>query len=102
MKISDQDVRYVADLANLELTDAERLKMATELTAILDYIGQLSKVDTEGLEPMAQVSLIAPLSPSENSLRADALSECLPQNAALRNAPQTDGIFFRVPKVIER
>jgi aspartyl-tRNA(Asn)/glutamyl-tRNA(Gln) amidotransferase subunit C len=102
MKITDQDVRYVADLANLELSETERAKMAPELTAILDYIDQLSSVDTEGLEPMAQVSLIEPLSASENSLRADELRECLSRENALSNAPQTDGSFFRVPKVIER
>ena len=102
MKIADQDVRYVADLANLELSEAEREKMAPELTAILDYIDQLSSVDTEGLDPMAQVSLIAPLGASQDHLRADELRDCLPRESAMSNAPQTDGTFFRVPKVIER
>ena len=102
MKITDQDVRYVADLANLELTEAERAKMAPELTAILDYFDQLSTVNTDGLEPMSQVSLIAPPSASKASLRADELRDCLPHEKALANSPQTDGTFFRVPKVIER
>lgn len=103
MRITEQDVRYVADLANLELTDAERVSVATDLSGILDYVNQLSELDTSGVEPMAQVSQIASLRASEGEcFRDDQLQECLPHDLALAKAPQSDGVFFRVPKVIER
>lgn len=103
MKVTAKDVRYVAELANLELTDAERMRMERDLNAILDYIDQLSELDTSTVEPMAQVAQIAKLADEPaSSLRADELRECLPHDVALANAPQTDGTFFQVPKVIER
>ena len=103
MKITDNDVRYVADLANLELTDAERAGMEKDLNSILEYIGQLSELDTSKMEPMAQVAQIASSSRApEDVLRLDQLRECLPHDNAMANAPQSDGVFFRVPKVIER
>ena len=103
MKISQKDVEYVAALANLELTDGERLRMEKDLNAILDYIDQLSELDTSNVQPMAQVAQIAVsgVVPTE-ALRPDELRDCLPRELALKNAPQTDGTFFRVPKVIER
>lgn len=101
--ITAKDVRYVADLANLELSEAECASLQKELSAILDYIGHLSELDTSNMEPMAQVAQIAALrrSAGEN-LRPDELRESLPRQAAMSNAPVTDGTFFRVPKVIER
>ena len=103
MKITENDVRYVADLANLDLTDAERAGMQKDLNAILDYIEQLSELDTANVEPMAQVAQIAGSSSApEGSLRTDQLRECLPHESAMANAPLSDGTFFRVPKVIER
>lgn len=103
MRITEQDVRYVADLANLELTDAELVTIAKDLSSILDYVNQLSELDTSDVAPMAQVSQIAGLRASEGDcLRDDKLRECLPHDLALAKAPQSDGVFFRVPKVIER
>lgn len=103
MKISQKDVQYVAGLANLDLTDAERVRMEKDLNAILDYIDQLSELDTSNVEPMAQVAQLANLSDASGSmLRPDELRECLPHEAAVANAPQSDSTFFRVPKVIER
>ena len=103
MKITDNDVRYVADLANLELTDAERARMEKDLNSILEYIDQLSELDTSNLEPLAQVAQIAGSRRGpDDVLRPDQLDECLPRDSAMANAPQSDGIFFRVPKVIER
>ena len=102
MKITDKDVRYVADLANLELTDAERTGMQRDLNSILEYIDQLSELDTSNLEPMAQVAQIHTSDASTNVLRTDQLRECLPRDKAIANAPASDGTFFRVPKVIER
>lgn len=103
MRITQKDVQYVADLANLDLTEVERLRMEKDLNAILDYIDQLSELDTSNIEPMAQVAQIASFSAKPaDALRPDEPGECLPREAALQSAPQSDGTFFRVPKVIER
>jgi len=98
MKITQKDVQYVADLANLELTDDERTRMEKDLNQILGYIDLLSEVDTSNVPAMAQVGETS----LEDPLRADEPKECLPRDLALKNAPQTDGSFLRVPKVIER
>ena len=102
MKVTQKEVEYVAALANLELTDSERLRMEKDLNAILDYIDQLSELDTSNLRPMAQVAQIASDGVPTEALRPDELRECLPRELAMKNAPQSDGMFFRVPKVIER
>jgi len=102
MKITHKDVEYVAGLANLELTDDEQARMEKDLNSILEYIDQLSQLDTSNVEPMAQVMQAAAASNAVDTLRDDELRECLPRAAALEDAPQTDGAFFRVPKVIER
>jgi aspartyl-tRNA(Asn)/glutamyl-tRNA(Gln) amidotransferase subunit C len=105
--VSEKDVSYVADLAHLELTEVERARMLRDLNAILGYIERLNELDTSGVEPMAQVSTryAAPDSagdPFAYAMRPDELIPCLPHEDAMRNAPQTDGTFFKVPKVIER
>jgi aspartyl-tRNA(Asn)/glutamyl-tRNA(Gln) amidotransferase subunit C len=102
MKITQKEVQYVADLAHLELSADECRKMETDLNAILEYVDHLSEVDTTAVEPMAQVEDIAAQNQPSDRLRDDELRPSLPREAALRNAPQTDGSFFRVPKVIER
>ena len=112
MKITDKDVSYVADLANLELTDEERTRMVRDLNSILDYVGMLSRLDTEKVEPMAQVSDRYGVDTSKTgserfsyASREDVLfglRPSLPHEEALANAPDADENFFRVPKVIER
>ena len=102
MKVTQKDVEYVAALANLELAESERLRMENDLSAILDYIDQLSQLDTSDVRPMAQVAQIASDGTPTEVLRPDELIECLPRELAMKNAPQSDGTFFRVPKVIER
>jgi aspartyl-tRNA(Asn)/glutamyl-tRNA(Gln) amidotransferase subunit C len=103
MKITQKDVAYVANLANLDLTEAERARMEKDLNAILEYVDQLRELNTDNVEPMAQVSQLGTTTGSTaDPLRADEPRECLPREAALAGAPQSDGIFFRVPKVIER
>lgn len=97
MKITDQDVTYVADLANLELTAQERERMVRDLNSILGYIDRLNELDTTDVPPMAHTEL-----GKTDALREDELRPCLPQDAALANAPDTDGMFFKVPKVIEK
>jgi aspartyl-tRNA(Asn)/glutamyl-tRNA(Gln) amidotransferase subunit C len=102
MKITQKDVEYVAALANLQLSSAERERMEKDLNSILDYIDMLSEVDTSNVEPMAQVQSVSGNETASDPLRADELRPSLPRELALRNAPQSDGSFFRVPKVIER
>jgi aspartyl-tRNA(Asn)/glutamyl-tRNA(Gln) amidotransferase subunit C len=97
MKITDTDVNYVADLANLELTDQERLRMVRDLNSILDYVDRLNELDTANVPPMAQTVLQA-----VDVTREDTLRPSLPRAAALANAPDSDGDFFKVPKVIEK
>jgi aspartyl-tRNA(Asn)/glutamyl-tRNA(Gln) amidotransferase subunit C len=108
MKITEQDVLYVADLANLELTAEERSRMVRDLSSILTYIDHLNQLDTAEVPPMAQVSTHygdrKPCSavPDQNVFREDVLRPSLPHQEALSNASQTDGDFFKVPKVIEK
>jgi aspartyl-tRNA(Asn)/glutamyl-tRNA(Gln) amidotransferase subunit C len=97
MRITAKDVAYVADLANLELTAQERERMLRDLNSILDYIDRLNELDTANVLPMAQTLL-----PVAEAMRQDELQPCLPREAALGNAPDSDGEFFRVPKVIEK
>jgi aspartyl-tRNA(Asn)/glutamyl-tRNA(Gln) amidotransferase subunit C len=107
MKVTDKDVAYVAELANLELTEQERQRMLKDLNSILDYIDRLNQLDTANVPPMAQ---IATQSGQKESARADELIAArddipvpsLPHAAAMQNAPETDGEFFKVPKVIEK
>jgi aspartyl-tRNA(Asn)/glutamyl-tRNA(Gln) amidotransferase subunit C len=111
MKVGEKDVAYVADLANLELTAQERDGMLRDLNSILDYIDLLNELDTSNVPPMAQVSThehanqdkqhSSPFDASREDI-LEGLRPSLPQDVALANAPDADGTFFRVPKVIER
>ena len=103
MKVTEQDVAYVADLAHLELTEQERARMLHDLNSILDYIDRLNELDTSAVEPMAQVASRYGIDQEASDvMRPDEISPCLPHVVVLRSAPVSDGIFFKVPKVIER
>ena len=102
MKVTSQDVAYVADLANLELAPEERTRMERDLNSILDYIDLLNELDTSNVPPMAQVLSNKDDTKFEHAFRADELRPCLPHEAALQNAPDTDGDFFKVPRVLEK
>ena len=99
-----EDVRRVAELANLELTAAEEPRMQRDLNAILGHIAQLNELDTAGVPAMAQVGEM--LSESTlcqgETLRVDEVRPSLNRAAVMASAPETDGRFFKVPKVIER
>ncbi len=99
MKITETEVRYVADLANLKLTDAEVARFQADLDGILEHVASLNEVDTEGVEPMAQVLYEAG---ETATLRADIPVPPLGNAAALANAPQSGAGYFKVPKIIER
>jgi len=99
VKITEKEVRYVADLANLKLTDAEVKRIGADLDEILDHMDKLKEIDTTGIEPMAQVLFDAE---ETATLRADVPRPSLDNQTALVNAPQPGAGYFKVPKVIER
>jgi aspartyl-tRNA(Asn)/glutamyl-tRNA(Gln) amidotransferase subunit C len=106
-RVSVADVRRVAELANLDLTADEEPRMRRDLNAILDYVAQLGELDTAQVAPMAQVADVLAVpgeTPSEKQsvLRPDELRPCLDRARVMASAPETDGVFFKVPKVIER
>ena len=102
--VSLDEVRHVADLANVELTADELPRMARDLNAILGYIAELNELDTAGVEPMAQVGEVLGLEPAAagETLRADVVRPSVDRAAVMAEAPESDGRFFKVPKVIER
>ena len=103
MKITEQKVRYVAELANLNLSDAEVHKFQADLDEILGHVERLNEIDTTGVEPMAQVLYAAgDTADSTAKLRADREVPPLGTDVALANAPQSGEGYFKVPKVIER
>jgi aspartyl-tRNA(Asn)/glutamyl-tRNA(Gln) amidotransferase subunit C len=116
MKVTDKDVVYVADLANLELTEEERVRMLRDLNSILEYIERLGELETDKVAPMAQVSDRYGRDNDNDQSRQgsdrfayairedvkDGLRKSLSHDEAMKNAPDTDGTFFEVPKVIER
>ena len=99
MKITEEQVRYVAELANLKLTDEEVARMCVELGAILEYMDKLNELDTRDVEPMAQVLYEAE---ETATLREDVEGPTLGPELALANAPLAGAGYFKVPKVIER
>jgi aspartyl-tRNA(Asn)/glutamyl-tRNA(Gln) amidotransferase subunit C len=100
-KVSVEDVERVAELAHLELASDEMPDMVRDLNAILDYVAELNQLDTSGITPLAQVSELEG-DGDAGSLRQDSPVPSLPRTAVMPQAPDTDGIFFKVPKVIER
>ena len=112
MKVTEKHVAYVADLGNLELTAEERTRMVRDLNSILGHIDSLNELDTTNVPPMAQVSDRYGVDQSKQGSERFAyasredilhgLRKSLPHDVALENAPDSDGTFFRVPKVIER
>jgi aspartyl-tRNA(Asn)/glutamyl-tRNA(Gln) amidotransferase subunit C len=99
MKITDQKVRRVAELASLALRDDEVERMAKDLDSILSHIDKLNELDTTGVEPMAQVLFE---SDETETLREDRERPSLSNSEALANAPVSGTGYFKVPRVIER
>ena len=112
MKVTEQDVLHVASLGNLELTAEERTRMVKDLNSILKYVDRLAQLDTSNVPPMAQVSDKYGVDQSKTGTArfAYAFRDDIPQGLrpsfkpeeALKNAPECEGTFFKVPKVIER
>lgn len=100
-KVTVEDVERVAELARLELAPEETPRMLHDLNAILDYVAELNELDTTGVTPLAQVSDLVDAA-GKGVLRADVLLPSLDRAAVMAQAPETDQVFFKVPKVIER
>ena len=102
--VTIEDVRRVAELANLELTAEEEPRMQRDLNAILGHIAQLNELNTVGVPAMAQVGEVLGGIPEAvgASLRPDVVRPSLDRAEVMAAAPESDGRFFKVPKVIER
>jgi aspartyl-tRNA(Asn)/glutamyl-tRNA(Gln) amidotransferase subunit C len=103
--VSMEEVERVAELANLDLMADEKPRMQRDLNAILEYAAQLNELDTTGIEPMAQVADLLDVGADLGhgaELRVDALRPSLDRALVMEEAPETDGAFFKTPKVIER
>lgn len=92
--ITLDDARHVAKLARLAMSEQELEKLTRQLEGILEYVAKLEKVDVSNVEPMAHAL------PLYNVLRDDVVEPSLPLDKVLQNAPETDGPFFKVPKII--
>jgi aspartyl-tRNA(Asn)/glutamyl-tRNA(Gln) amidotransferase subunit C len=102
--VTMDEVRRVAELANLELTAEEEPRMQRDLNAILGHIAQLNELDTTGVPAMAQVGEVLGglLQDRGEGLRVDEVRPSVDRAVVMASAPETDGRFFKVPKVIER
>jgi aspartyl-tRNA(Asn)/glutamyl-tRNA(Gln) amidotransferase subunit C len=100
VKISREDVIRVAELAYLDLSEAELESYRNQLDAILEYIGKLDELDTANVEPMAQV--LTDDQTADATLREDLVVPCAVADDVLKQAPDPEPPYFRVPKVIER
>jgi aspartyl-tRNA(Asn)/glutamyl-tRNA(Gln) amidotransferase subunit C len=99
VKLTEQEIRRVAELANLALTEEEIVRMTHDMDGILTYIDKLNELDTSNVEPMAQVLYDAE---ETATLRADVERKPLGNAEALANAPVAGQGYFKVPRVIEK
>ncbi len=94
-KITLAEVEHVARLARLDLSEPEKKRMRFQLDAILTYIDKLRQLNTDDVEPTSHAI------PMVNVMRGDEVRPCLPAEEMLANAPEREGDFFRVPRIIE-
>ena len=100
-RVTVEEVERVAELAHLELAPEEKPAMVRDLNAILDYVAELNQIDTAGVAPLAQVTELEGAG-GMGSLHADEHVPSLDRSEVMAQAPETDGVLFKVPKVIER
>lgn len=94
-EISSEQVKHVADLARLEVTDEEAEKLSKDLSELMQQIDLLQEVDTENVEPTISVANL------NNVMRNDEPKELVTQEEVLKNAPDAKDGFFRVPSILE-
>lgn len=95
MKVTDELIDHLAQLAMLEFNDAEKRTIKADLDRILEFVEALEDVDTDGVEPLVHVNA------RKNVLREDEVTEKLDTAEALKNAPKHDSMYFKVPRVVE-
>lgn len=95
MKLTKDQVRHVATLARLELKDDEEERFSSQISSILDYINQLSELDTDGVEPTSRALDV------NNVFREDEVKVRFDEGSWSSNAPSVDQGHLRVPKIIE-
>ena len=96
MKINKKLVDKVAGLAKLEFDEAAKEKMVSDMNKMISFIDKLEEIDTESIEPLVYMS------EETNVLRADEVGEHISKEKALKNAPQKDSDYFKVPKVLKK
>ena len=96
MEVNDLMVEKLASLARLSFTEQEKAEIRTDLQQMISFIEKLQEVNTEGVPPTLHMSA------NVNRLRDDVVEGSVSRQAALKNAPDTDGTFFKVPKVIKK
>jgi len=93
--ITEKDVEYVANLAQLTLDDTQKERLVGELGKILNYIDKLNELDTDGVEPMMHVQALS------NVFRKDEIAPSLPRETVMQNAPKDDGEYILVPQILD-
>lgn len=96
MKISKEEVEKLAHLARLDFSEAEKISMQADMDKILGFVDKINELDLEGVEPLVY------LNEDRNIMRADKVEQLISKDDALRNAPEKDSDYFRVPKVLKR
>jgi aspartyl-tRNA(Asn)/glutamyl-tRNA(Gln) amidotransferase subunit C len=96
MKVNSELVNNIAHLARLHFTDKEKKEIEKDLQRMISFVEKLNEIDTKDVQPLQHMSI------SANVLREDEIKGSVGRDAALQNAPVTDGIFFKVPKVIKK
>jgi aspartyl-tRNA(Asn)/glutamyl-tRNA(Gln) amidotransferase subunit C len=96
MEVNDALVENLANLARLEFNPEEKEAIKVDLQRMISFVEKLNELDTEGVEPLLHMS------DSENVYRDDVLQGSVSREEGLKNAPDTDGVFFKVPKVIKK
>jgi aspartyl-tRNA(Asn)/glutamyl-tRNA(Gln) amidotransferase subunit C len=95
LKLSNEEVKHIAKLSRLALSEEEAGEYASQLSQIIEFVEQLNSLDTSSVEPTSHVMQIS------NVMVEDIPGASLSREEALRNAPDSDGRFYRVPKIIE-
>lgn len=93
--VSKEDVKHIAELSKLEFSDEEIEYFTEEFAKIIEYVGQLKEIDTEGVEPTYNISSKA------QPLREDVVRESLPKEEVLKNAPEEQYGYFKLPKIVD-